>query len=1704
MEREERMNRKKEKSIERRIFLIIENHLENNVCSKTLYILLILVETLQIGSCILFLNRSSADEDFSLVEEILYPFNFVSYILYNSSLNTFQTIYGIMLFFFILHMCLLLMTGILTLHKKQAHTSFLNKIVFQMSSSLCILFKTILPIPMSQLLFSSIFLCSMINVECFQASHLTLTILSVLTFPCFIISIVILSLFSDSYIKSPIPWAGPSNILLIIRDFIKIMLGFSGALCDSFQFPSGQLIIGSCFIFANYLLYQRYRIHAYFDSGIRNVLIFQEMVLYALLLTICIVNSYGRTFKLQYLIMALFMGIVCAVNLALMKKKRVEGIALKNVDNIKEDWELEIYFLMIYDLPKTVIKDPYHRYILNRALYLHREQCLETSCICRDFNKFQIRKRARKKEEEKIGHSRKDEGKVQSKTSETGINIEERVLLLNEEQDNGFTEERKRKVQEEKETIEAWNIFIGQTIDEKLEKSSSKSFRLRIFNSYFQQLVLNNLYKSFFQILKATEYKTTQRQRFILQQMKVFLDKLIYLQETHSAVQSVDLDLRLFIKFDRKRRKFLKLMEDITVQILVFWNLLLSINLQINKLYALGMEISKKLKSLDRYYRGLIGIFSDHIETYKCYGEFLQDVSKNEVEGMDVIEKGEAIQRNVLSSKLHAFETSALFSINSKTGIIIVSGNLQTLGRVKQVNEFVYNILEYTSLDLVGYTVSRIMPRAIGVLHNSFLLSFFKTGQNHVMGKDTFVFAQSKSGFLVPLLIVVKTMPGLAQGLEYIAFFTNSIKIIKRKFLKLPYELQKKKICFILTDKNSNILGISKAASDCFFIPQSYFERKNDLFLEPVNVEKLNALLVSEQVEKELIQNGMRVTVDPEVILQSVDQDFLELNEQLEMAKSLKLFQAYFKLIILKIKSGLVLKAYLFIVTKKRLEIDNQEDNIGMRDMFDKDFEKKIDYDALNLSINISVANTATTASTQISGKDNIFALKKSMLGRTKPLLVNRLEKTNFIAFFLLMLLSFFECITFFVSLQETQDVVNLEVSALQRRSLIANTIENFEDYLEILNGQEHIESCPECGDRLETVYTQLLEEIELMKQNEYNFNELYQEAKIDGIEDLFRDPTVSIERIDSDYTITESQHALTFIIIQLTTKVLHLLKELPSEDLITDFIKNLEINNIEQLKNEDPLSEAEIEAFFILVNGLDNLITPSEEIIWETKNYLDTTLNNKEILLEGSTINIIVFICLYVLMTIPILKNIQKGKRGVLLFFAELTQKEVSEIVVECEGFYNMHFDQGNKEESGRGLRSQGTIYRANTDTHSEEGPGFGTKLRKLKQSSSSRNIRSRRTLKKLNTEEMEEKKSLKEDFGSKFRPLEHIKKREEFDSEEEVHDKEIKGALINMAPSQIKNDGPGEGGKENEKDNAEQDQDQQSEDKYFVNERKKKFQKYKAETGKIFFFILFGFAIIIGGKILLYFYQIHLISTIQQDNDYLNIFHQRFTVYPALLLYYNTAARSNRKCPVFEDYSEKVLENDKEMDIFLKNPGDAFAFIAQIIQEHNSNDFCDLIINQQTFHVDETYEDCVSIQNEVLQKGMRNALSYISTTYMTEYLKIDEDEESVYEKPEFLDINRALVQQYFDIIFRELNENMHEKFQSCIDSYITVSIYYQALQFIIFLAALYANWKFVICKIREEIHNAKGILNLLPTNLILANNAISQLIRSSSIFKD
>jgi len=205
------------------------------------------------------------------------------------------------------------------------------------------------------------------------------------------------------------------------------------------------------------------------------------------------------------------------------------------------------------------------------------------------------------------------------------------------------------------------------------------------------------------------------------------------------------------------------------------------------------------------------------------------------------------------------------------------------------------------------------------------------------------------------------------------------------------------------------------------------------------------------------------------------------------------------------------------------------------------------------------------------------------------------------------------------------------------------------------------------------------------------------------------------------------------------------------------------------------------------------------------------------------------------------------------------------------------------------------------------------------------------------------------------------------------------------------------------------------------------------------------------------------------------------------------------NNIIPYLEAYLSKVHSTESSISAFINTPTSNLEIVAETLKELDSNKLCLLSNPYDNF--------CSHIRNNLLQKGMSNAILEMSNIFMKmklDYMNLknsnnltDEYCSQLINSDEYLGSIIILTKYlYNSIIF--LNKN----FESTVQEFFAYVKKFEIIKFSIFcfiiLMILFVFWRIFMNNLKNEVIKSRGILNLLPADFIASNNEVKERVLS------
>lgn len=198
-----------------------------------------------------------------------------------------------------------------------------------------------------------------------------------------------------------------------------------------------------------------------------------------------------------------------------------------------------------------------------------------------------------------------------------------------------------------------------------------------------------------------------------------------------------------------------------------FWTHLATVIPDLNHLNQLNEQIVNTSAEADKYWEQLSKINSDYPSALLMYAEYLSYIRNNTQAAKQYFDRAEKASFGAKAAHENAIsKTELLFS--DEVVIVHISGNRESSGRIVKTSQGLKKCFGWDKTEVMGQNVAILMSGLFGAKHNSFLEQYYHTARRLMFHKERSLFAAHKTGYCFQVNILIKQMPSLAEGIQYV------------------------------------------------------------------------------------------------------------------------------------------------------------------------------------------------------------------------------------------------------------------------------------------------------------------------------------------------------------------------------------------------------------------------------------------------------------------------------------------------------------------------------------------------------------------------------------------------------------------------------------------------------------------------------------------------------------------------------------------------------------------------------------------------------------------------------------------------------------------------------------------------------------------------------------------------------------------------
>ncbi|KAL4478284.1 hypothetical protein ABPG72_016596 [Tetrahymena utriculariae] len=1671
-QQEESLWEKVEQQLKLWLHSLIHELLQSQVGSPLIYNLLILIETLQLNYYAIhpLLNKYIWNTNFlSYYQQLIQYFQF-NYILKGSQATTFLAILYICFSInFIVIILMVIATNKIVTNQKKNSTFLSYGVKFLATYGLLV--TTIIPLPFFNSYLATL-ICSVDspytqNQSCYSGLyffHLTIAVLGMIIF--IFLCLVFTFMFIDMNPSSSIPFASPQTLMPLIKLAMKFLLPFYVTIDYGGKFIQQFIVIlNVLFLF---MLFMRYKTAPYYNKKIQSFVIFCESLIFwvafCALVTTFLDQGTIDNIGLLYVLICFPMFWNVYRNIVHHRKSYFIQLSIKD---FKKDEDVEVYVNVLIDLIESR-ENAESRIKLEGILKYHSKSCPKDTCYCRQ--------------------------------------------LLHDE-----TKDEESQILSKK-----WYQFVRSILEDSLEKFV-KSSRLHLLHAFVQHEKLKNKFKALFELMIAREHKPNIQEEFsIFRFANLIEDEIKDSDEKTGDTRNVDVNK--IVLFQKRFIEFQEIIDKSVQLHLDFWRELLEENPEIQKIESMGSKITSTVEQVKDQFQKLRDIYSNHIKCLEIYGYFLKDIVNDDIEGEKILDNVKYAKNSQSVNKQFVDQDRLKYGENSNTAILTVSGNYGQIGIVTNLNNELTRILGWSKADVIEQNISRIMPKVYADLHDKFMEHYLETSEGQVIGTERTIMCLNKDSFLVPCTLMIKVLPNLSEGIQIVGFLkdieaANSI-------LKTSSNEQDEKVHYMIyrTDNDSYVMqGVTQSCYNSLGIPSSLMYGNSTNNIE-FTVDTICPDLLNPEFYEDLKSPaGLIVTIDTTTVQQnflldeedSEDEDYPDANSgigqtagQLEDGQEIKAKKSKFKRT--RVRMNLI-EEQTFEDRKvnvvKFVEVDetdegrskiNQEGYQGSA--IEQQQMKEIERTQMmkqqwNQQQQIQQHNdreeefNASDRDSNISNSsvnEEVRQLKdfKSLISeKTVPKSISILKKTVISLIIVILVLSGVELSFKLSQGNEISTGFNSIFISYQRTDIMADV--NFYSR-RVFNLANQIR-LPVSPTTQQQAYvndqSSLSTNVNLLQTNQFqNMKNIINldSSTYNKLTTALYDVKFQQQQLNDVKTY---QNLLTDAMIQYITSSSSLanstlssfLPSASSQGYVDSTIKNF---------------------FYVIQNGLFVLRKGTEFESSEIFRYYYNETDNFENSFKIIMILGIVFLLLSLVILIPYVFKVHKTNTRVLSLFGMIPVTEIKELVSRCEAYsaqfidekkmlqgeqnYQEEVDQSKQNDSPKGNQSDLEINgEANENDEVKDSRDLDQGDAKQKNGSDIRsNPQNQLQVPLAGGSDLR---------GSKL--ASNLKA-----NPQAAQNSNIKGQ---QAQAANKNN-PNKKGKSQEEEEAD-------------NQRSQKLMNSKDNNRKkvIFQFLVFSL-LFITYFVVSFVLELTFLQNMRQVLNHLSQVSQRNSIIKYALVYMVEQITTDKiqmqdgedNLVAFINRSY-VIENEINTSSLQSYPSEFSSYFSSF-QTANYNNFCTIFPQTPTL----TTTECANVNSKMLQRGLKVSItSYIEgiRTFITNY--VNAADTSLINKQKEFALNDYVVLEQMQFYIAPMIEFLNQQLLSAIQTYINNQNSIEEIKFGVFVAfviiVFLGVWLPYLQQLSHKIWRTKGMLNMIPMDIITKDTNLKQAFQSGDILQ-
>lgn len=213
---------------------------------------------------------------------------------------------------------------------------------------------------------------------------------------------------------------------------------------------------------------------------------------------------------------------------------------------------------------------------------------------------------------------------------------------------------------------------------------------------------------------------------------------------------------------------------DTRLSVHSFWSELASKHPDLQRVQAIGTAINKGIAEAQESFRELLILAPQSASVIRQYADFLLELANDPTRGMELLADAEQMEDE--HSKHHSAAADDVedvlfgafcseFDLSSESiAWVKISADPGRVGVIVDANSSALKLWGYDKRAMLGRDMSFLLPEPIASVHARYLERYETTGEERVVNRCRFMFAQHRNGYIVPVKLNVRPQHNTLTG----------------------------------------------------------------------------------------------------------------------------------------------------------------------------------------------------------------------------------------------------------------------------------------------------------------------------------------------------------------------------------------------------------------------------------------------------------------------------------------------------------------------------------------------------------------------------------------------------------------------------------------------------------------------------------------------------------------------------------------------------------------------------------------------------------------------------------------------------------------------------------------------------------------------------------------------------------------------------